>query len=182
MVGFELECATILGGGFLEFSPLPMGVTQIVVGFRAVGIEMEGAAIAGHGFVQPAYFSVGFAKVGMGGGIARGESRRFLNPIHGQVMATDLLGYDAEVVQRLRVSGLRREDFAVNRLCFRQPSGLMVLEGQCEGLWNRDRGQGGHSVFQRRYRRGWKGKSQPSPWPPKIPLCVLGASHSRLGA
>ena len=52
-------------------------------------------------------------------------------------MAASLVSDDAEEVQRVGMIGLHRKDLAVERLGFRQPPGLVVLECDLKRLWNR---------------------------------------------
>ena len=74
--------------------------------------------------------------------IVRVEHDSLANPSHGEVMPADLRGDDAEMVQGVGVPGLHGKDLAVERLRLRQPSRLMMLKCQREGLWSGHRGYG----------------------------------------
>jgi len=79
----------------------------------------------------------------MRGGLVWMESERFLNQVHGELVAANLSGENAEVMEGFGVAGLGGEDLAVQGLGIREPPGLVVLERKGEGLWDRDRGHGG---------------------------------------
>jgi hypothetical protein len=59
-------------------------------------------------------------------------------------MLTGLMGNDTEEMQRIEMLWPNREDLLIKRLGFRQPPGMVVLEGQFESLLNRCRWGGGH--------------------------------------
>jgi len=72
----------------------------------------------------------------MSGGNVRVESDGPKNPLHREIIPSALLGDDAKMVQSFSVIWLQGQDLAIERLGIRQSSGLMVLEGKGEGLWN----------------------------------------------
>jgi len=76
----------------------------------------------------------------MRGGVVRVEKECLANPLHGKVIVAGLVGNDAEEVECSGMVGLDGKDAPVERLGLRQSPGLMVLEGQGEGLWDRDHG------------------------------------------
>jgi len=80
----------------------------------------------------------------MSSGIVRIANRGLTNQIDGEVMATQLMSDDAEEVQCFGMIGLRGQDLAVKRLGVTEPSGLMVLESEVEGLLDGNRGHRGH--------------------------------------
>ena len=63
-----------------------------------------------------------------------------------KIVASNLAGDEAEVVQRVGMAGLRRENFAVKRLSLHETSSVMVLECKFEDLLDRSLWHGGHSV------------------------------------
>lgn len=69
-------------------------------------------------------------------------------------MAAELLSDDAKEVQRIGMVGFRGENLAVERLGLTEPPGLVVLKGLREGLLDRKRGHGGHSVWKEDTRPG----------------------------
>ena len=85
----------------------------------------------------------------MSGGMVRVEDEGLANPCYGEFVAARLMGDDAEVVPRVGVVGLDGHDLAVECLGVHEAPGLMVLDGQCEGLLSDHRRQDGFSAHQR---------------------------------
>jgi hypothetical protein len=116
----------------------------MVVDFDVVGFELDGPAIGGHGFVELAARAVDFTEVEMRGEVIRVEKESLANPLQGKVGVPGLMGDDSEEVERFDVVWLDRQDLAVERFSFSEAAGLMVLDGQCEGLRDSHCGGGRH--------------------------------------
>jgi len=107
-----------------------------------VRLELERAVIRGDGFLHATTHAIGFPEVRMSGGMVRREHDGLAHPLDGEIMASQLVGNDAEMVQCIGVVGLHGKDLPVKGLSLRQPPRMVVLEGQGESLWDRDRGHG----------------------------------------
>jgi hypothetical protein len=102
------------GGSGLVWLPLVgQGNAEIVVGFGGIGLERERATVNGNGLVQlplvpqrGAEITVGFGPVGF-------EGDGPPDQIRGDVMPPDLMGDDAEKVQRLSMIRLLGENLTV---------------------------------------------------------------------
>jgi hypothetical protein len=73
----------------------------------------------------------------MSGRIIRVKKDRPPNPLHGKIIATGLVCNDTEMVQRVCVVGSHGENLSVERLGCGKSPGLVVLEGEFEGLLDR---------------------------------------------
>ncbi len=82
----------------------------------------------------------------MRGGVVWLEENGLADQLDREVMASDLLRDDAKMVEGIGVLGLQGKNLTVKRLRVGQAPSLVVLERQCVGLWNRNRGHGGHSA------------------------------------
>ena len=83
-------------------------------------------------------------------GIVRLKSKSVANPLHRNLGPAGLVRDHAEEVQGVGVGGLRGEDLAVERLGLRELPGLVMLEGQGEGLL---RGHGRGAEVAAHHRR-----------------------------
>jgi hypothetical protein len=70
----------------------------------------------------------------VGGGECGIETQGFADDVDGLLVLTDLVGDDAEEVQRLDVARIELQDLAIDGLGLRQIAGLMVLQGDLEHL------------------------------------------------
>jgi hypothetical protein len=102
---------------------------------------LERTMICGDRFFKVALSGQGVAEVKMVVRTRRIQSDGFANQIYSEVVAADLVGDDAEQMQRLGVFWLRRQDLAVERFGLRQPPSLVVLEREFEGLRDRHGGR-----------------------------------------
>ena len=124
----------------VKLSLFRQGQTQIVAHFRLPQLEFERSPVRGGGIFQTVQRTVSTAEVGVGGKIIEIQRDRFPNPLDREVMASDLVRDKAEMMPRLGMIGLQREDLAVHGFRGRQPPGLVVLQGEREGLRYRKRG------------------------------------------
>ena len=73
-------------------------------------------------------------------GMIRVQTDRPANPFHRQIIPAHLVSDDAQVVQRVGMLLIRRQDLPVKRLRFRQPPRPVALKRQVECFWDRHRG------------------------------------------
>jgi len=139
-VRLELDRAAIRGHGFDELASVPERVAQMVVGLREIRFDLERGAARQHGFIEPAQRAAGFAEVGMSGGVVWAEPNGLPNPLHCEVMTSDLVSNDAEEVQRVGVVWVRCQDLPVERFRFGQLSRTMILNRDLKRLWDRHGG------------------------------------------
>ena len=76
----------------------------------------------------------------MGCRIVRLNADGLANPLHGKIIPAHLVSDDAQVVQRVGMLWIRRQDLPVKRLRFRQPPRPVALKRQVECFWDRHRG------------------------------------------
>ena len=118
------------------------GVAEIVVGLGEMGIERDGAAIGGDSVGETAGCKKGDAEVGVGFGEVGIGGEGSADQIDGDVVAPGLMGDDAQEMECVGVGGLLGEDLAVEVFGFGEAAGLVVLEGEVEGLLEGERGHG----------------------------------------
>ena len=137
VVGFEVEGETIRGDGVLDPALVLERISQVIPGVRVGWIDLESAAKVGDGGVRLAEGAAGFAEVGVSHGVLRLDGDGFLNPLHRDFVAAELVRDDAEEVQGVGVVWLHREDLAVERLGIGQATGLVMLNRDLKCLGNR---------------------------------------------
>ena len=79
----------------------------------------------------------------MGSRMVRCENGGLADPLDGEIVASQLMGDDAEMVPRVGMVGLHGKDLTVKRLGVRQSPGLMVPEGLFKDLCNGQRAHDG---------------------------------------
>ena len=113
---------------------------QVAPGPGIVWIQLQGPMETRLGFVETAHHAVGFAEIGVSGGVVRLQRQRLPDAIHREFMAPHLMCDDSQVMPRFRVARRRRQDLTIERLRVAETSGLMMLDCECEGLGNSQRG------------------------------------------
>ena len=87
--------------------------------------------------IQTAQRAVGLPQIGKREWTLWVEGDRLPNEFHGAKVVPCLVGNDTEKMQCVGVVWLHGENLAVERLSFRQPPSLMVLEREIECLLDR---------------------------------------------
>ena len=136
VAGVDFDGATIGGDRFLEMPGVRERQAEIVVGLGVIGFQFDRPAIARHGVVQPAECEVNRAEIAMRFGVVGIVGHRSAHPLHRKVIVTGLMGEHSEIVQRAGMIGLDGKDLPVERFRLRQPAGLVMLEGEGDGLRN----------------------------------------------
>ena len=134
VVGVDLERPAEGGDGVVELVLFEQGVSEMVVGGGEVGVEFESELIGGDGLVEQGFFVECFAEAVVELGSLGVEVDRFAVHLEGGVWLANLEGDHAEEVPGVWVLGLLGEDLAVDVFGFGQSAGLVVLDGELEGL------------------------------------------------
>ena len=132
----DFQGLPVRGYGFVEAALGPPRDAQVVMSHRESRVNLERGAKRGDGFVKLALSQKSVAEIELvvrTRGIGRD---RLANQIRCQVVASGLIGNDAEQMQRVGMIWLHREDLPVESLGVRQAAGAVVLEREIEGLGN----------------------------------------------
>ena len=107
------------------------------MGFGEVGPEGNGLAIGGDGLIELSFVFQGIAEIAVGFGVVGLEGDDPTDQIHRHVIASRLIGNHSQTVHRIGMLRLLGQDLPVKLLGLAQAPGLVVLQGQIEGLLDR---------------------------------------------
>ena len=142
VVGCDGESLAIRLYGFLQPASILERVAQVIVSLEKIRLQFERPAVRRDRFIEPAQGPICSPEIRVGRIIGRVKDDGLFNQIHRPLMLSTLARNDAEILQRRGMLWLHREDLPVKALGVRQPSGLVVLERESEGLLDRSRGHG----------------------------------------
>ena len=141
-IGFEQQSLPQTGDGLVQPAQFIEREPQVAVRLRIVGLEFQGSLPASHRLVQLALSTKDYAQAVQGLGIGRLHAQDFTDVREGQVVPADLVGENAEAVQRIGVSWIGLQDLPIDLFGLLQMARVVVLQGQGVRL-----GNGGHRVL-----------------------------------
>jgi hypothetical protein len=134
VLGLELQGPIESGHGLIDAAEIRESNTEIVLRLEMIGLELERPLKTGDGLGRPARQTVGFAPIGMRGGIVRHERDRLVDPLQCEVIAPRLEREDAEHVPRFGVTRIGAEDLPIERFGLGETSRAMMANGHFKGL------------------------------------------------
>lgn len=133
--------------GLIELAIVLQKSAEITVRFGKVGPECDCLASGGEGFIELPFPIEGVAEIAVGFSEVRPQGDRLMYQLHGKIIPPRLVGNHCQVVHRVGMFRLPKEDLTVKLLGLVQPPGAMTLNRLVKGLLRRELGhEGGNSI------------------------------------
>lgn len=119
---------------------------EIVEHLDGEGFDFQGALVSVDRFIRAALILEGIAEIEVGGGEVGLDLDGMAKCGDGFVPSSALGESQPEVVPRVQVTRLHREDLLIKRFCLHEMTSSMVLQSEVKGLWDSEDGHRGFGI------------------------------------